>query len=174
MDARFEAILADQLGSGLPGLAGSDARVTLRIAERLLDDIIRASMPAGGTVKTLTVAPRAGDVFDVSATLKSAWVQPLHARLEIERQPALPDDPVLVLRLTGGAGGLLKLAGGFLATALPPFVRLDGDRLLVDVRALAAHYGQSSLLRYARILRVTTDDGVMVVTIVAAARTDGG
>jgi hypothetical protein len=171
MDPRFEAILAEQLGAGLPGLAGSDARVTIRVADDLLNRIVAASLPRDGAVKSVTITPAAGDAFAaVIALARPAFLPPIHARLTIERQPALPADPTLVLRLTGGAGSLLKLAGPMFGGSLPlpPFVRLEHDLVYVDVRALAATYGQSSHLRYARILRVTTDERVLIVTVVAA------
>lgn len=169
MDARLEAILAQQLGSGLSGLAGSDARVTLKLAEQFVNDAVAALLPPDGRVRAVAVAPRAGNAIGVTVTLaKPGFLPPLHATLEIDKQPALPGDPVLTLRISGGAGTLLKMAGSVVAGALPPWARLEQDRVLVDVHAVAAAYGQSALLRYARILRVTTEDRIVVVTVVAA------
>ena len=171
MDARLERILAEQLGTGLSGLAGSEATVTLRLSDALVNQTIAALLPPGGRVRSATIASRAGNAFDVAVTLaRPAFLPPLHARLEVERQPTLPDDPVLALRISGGGGSLLKLAGSFLGGSLPlpPGIRLEQDRVLVDLRALAAEHGQSSHLRYARTLQVTTTEQVIVVTIVAA------
>jgi hypothetical protein len=171
MDARLEGILAEQLGAGLPGFAGSDARVTVRLSDQLLNQIVAATLPPGGAVKSVTITPTLGDAFDVVVALaRPAFLPPFHARLTVERQAALPAEPVLVLRLTGGAGSLLKLAGPMLGGSLPlpRWARLDQDLVFVDVHALAAEYGQSAHLRYARILRLTTDERVAVITLVAA------
>ncbi len=171
MDPRIEAILAQQLASGLPGLAGSEARATLRLSDRLVNAFVAASLPRGGAVSAVTVSAAAGNTFDVSVTLsRPAFVPALRAHLTIERQPALPADPVLVLRLTGGAGGLMKLAGRFIGGSLPlpQGVRLDNGLVLVDIHALLAARGQSSHLAYVRELRVTTEPAVVIVQIAAA------
>jgi hypothetical protein len=171
MDPRLEPILAEQLGAGLPGLAGSDARAAVRLSDQLVNQIAAALLPRDGAVRAVTVRARDGNAIDVSVTLaKPAFLPAMRAQLTIERQPTLPDVPVLALRIAGGAGSLLKIAGPFLSGSLPPGVRLDHDLLLVDVRALLAEHGQSSHLSYVRDLRVTTEDGAVVVNVIAGVR----
>ena len=167
-NAQLQAILAEQLGSGLPGLAGSALNATVRLTDALLNRIVTASLPPAAPVRAITLAALAGNAVDVHVTPKSAILPRLHARLEIEKQATLPDDPVLVLRVAGGAGMLLGLAGSFFAGSLPPGVRIEGSQVHVDVRAMAAAHGQSSHLRYARSLHVAVDEGVVVITIAAA------
>jgi hypothetical protein len=168
MDPRVAAIVTEQLGAGLPGLAGTEARMAIRLSDQLVNQLIAASLPGGGAVRSVTVQARAGNALDVTIVLaRPAFLPPLHAQLAIERQPVLPADPVLALRLTGGAGSLLKLAGPWLGGALPAGVRLDHDLVLVDVRALLASRGQASHLHYARELQVTTEASAIVVNVVA-------
>ena len=164
----LEAILAEQLGAGLSGLTGSAVHATIRLADALLNQIVAASLPPAAAVRAIRLASRAGNAVDVTVTPKAALLPRMHARLEIDKQPVLPDDPVLVIRVTGGAGMLLGLASSFFAASLPPGVRIDGSLVHVDVHAMAAAYGQSSHLRYARTLHVATDEGVVVITIDAA------
>jgi hypothetical protein len=168
MNAPLEAIAAEQLGAGLPGLAGSAAHVTMRVADALVNQILAATLPPDAPVRTVSIAARAGNAVDVSVTPKAALLPRVHARLEIDKQAILPGDPVLALRVTGGAGMLLGLASSFLTASLPPGVRIEGGHVLVDVRAMAAAHGQSSHLRYARTLHVAVDEGVFVITIDAA------
>ena len=170
MDPRFEAVVAEQLAAGLRGLAGSEARAAIRLSDPLVNQVVAASLPRGGAVRAVTIHTRPGNALDVSVALaRPAFLPVLNAHLRIERQPALPDDPVLVLRLTGGAGGLLKIAGPFLGSLpLPPGVRLEHDLVLVDLRALLAAQGHASYLAYVRELRVTTEESVLVVHAVAA------
>lgn len=170
MDPRLEAILADELGAGLPGVAGTEIRATIRFSNALVNRLVAASLPRGGAVRSLAVTVHAGNTFGVVVDLaKPAFLPVLRATLAVVRQPVLPSDPVLLLKLTGVAGQLLKLAGPMLsgAMSLPDGVRLDGDVVHVDVRALLASHGQSSHLRYAREITVTTEEGVMVLGIVA-------
>jgi hypothetical protein len=171
MDRRLEAIAAEQLADGLPGLAGSEVRATIRVADDLVNRAIAASLPPGGALRSLTIAARAGNAFDVVVDLaKPAFLPRLRATLTVVRQPMLPADPVLMLQLNGIAGPLLKLAGPILGSAmtLPPGVGLEHDVVRVDLRALLAAHGQSSHLRYARAMAVTSDEGVVLLDVVAA------
>ena len=171
MDPRLEAILAEQLGAGLPGLAGSDAHAAVRLSDQLVNQIAAALLPRDGAVRTVTLHARGGNAIDVSVTLaKPAFLPAMHVHLTIERQPTLPGDPVLALRIAGGAGSLLRMAGPLLTGSLPPGVRLEHDLVLVDVRALLAEHGHSSHLSYVRELRVTTEEGAIVVNVAAGVR----
>jgi hypothetical protein len=167
----FHDIVEAQLGAKLPGLAGTAAHATIRVSEVLLNQSIAAALPPTAPVKMVTAHPRADNGFDVSVALrKPAFLPPLHAHLSIERQPTLPADPILVLRLGGGAASLLKMAGPFLGGSLPlpPGIRLQDDHLFVDLRALAAARGQEGLLDYVTELHVATEDGALVVRVAGA------
>lgn len=170
MDARLQAVLAAQLASRFAGLSGSDAQATLRMADRLLNESIAASLPPDGPLRSAVVHSLEGNRFDAIVTLtRPAFLPPLHVHLAIERGFILPQEPVLVLRITGGAGGLLKLAAPMLGSAkLPPGLRLDGDRLFVDVRAALAARGHAKMLDFVRDLQFTTEDSTLVVRIAAA------
>jgi hypothetical protein len=166
--AHIQAIVAEQIAAGLPGLAGSEATAVIRLTDQLLNRIVAAALPEGGNVRTLTVQARAGNMLDATIVLaKPAFLPALNPRLTIERQPTLPDDPVLALRISGGAASLLKFAGPFLGSslALPAGMRLEQDLLLIDLRALLDAQGQGSWLRFVRELVVTTQDSVAVVAV---------
>lgn len=164
MDARLEAVLAQQMASGLPGLSGSEATTAIRLSDQLLNQIIAAALPAGGAVRTLTLHACAGNVIETTITLaKPAFLPALHPRFSIEGQPSLPANPVLTLRVTGGAATLIRLAGPYIASSLPPGVRLNGDLVQVDVRVLMESQGQAMLFGYVRDVRVTTEESIVVI-----------
>lgn len=170
MDARLQAVLAAQLASRFGGLSGSDAQATLRISDRLLNQSIAAALPPNGPVRSAVVQSLKGNRLDAIVTLtRPAFLPPLHLHLAIERGFILPQEPVLVLRITGGAGGLLRFAAPMLGSSkLPSGVRLDGDRLFVDVRAALAARGQAEMLDFVRDLQFTTEESTLVVRIAAA------
>jgi hypothetical protein len=145
----------------------ANAQARIRIPDQLINQAVAAALAPGGTVRSLTVHALGGNRLDVHATTNKVFVPTINAQLAIERQPTLPGDPVLALRITGGAGTLLKFAGPFLAASLPPFVRLEHDLLLVDLRALATHYGQAASLAYVRDLRVSTEENAVLVDAAA-------
>jgi hypothetical protein len=112
------------------------------------------------------VAPRAGDRFGVRVLLaKPSFLPPITLEVVIDKQPSLPDDPVLGLTLSG-MGGLLRFAGplaGFF-TSLPPGVRLEGERVFVDLRAVLAERGLGTVLNYVEAARVTSEQGRLVLS----------
>src|SRR5580765_3157194 len=115
MDSRVQAVLTRQQSLGFRGLAGSDVHATVRLSAELLNEALRAFLPSMPAVRRLELEPHAGNRIDVRVELaKPAFLPALNLTVEIERQPMLPSDPVLVLRL-GGAGGMMRLAGPAIA-----------------------------------------------------------
>jgi hypothetical protein len=167
MDPRLLAILTRQQAAGFPGLSGSDVRATLRVRQALINEAVDAYAASASAVRDLRVTPRASNRLQVQLKLaKASFLPSLSVTLVIEKQPELPHDPVLGLHITG-VGGMMRLAGPAIASfgVLPPGVRLDGDRLLVDIRAVLTQHGQAQLLDYAEQLQVMTEDGALVLLV---------
>ena len=164
MDPRLQTLLARQQASSFHGLAGSEVHAVLRISADLLNEAAGMFAPSARAVREISVRPRAGGSIDVRLKLSQTFVPTINVTLAIEAQPRLPANPELVLRITG-AGGMLRFAAPAISSFgnLPPGMRLDGDRLFVDLRALLANYGQRELLNYAEQLEVLTEEGTLVV-----------
>ncbi len=169
MDPRVLDIVARQQAAGFRGLAGSDLRSTIRVAESLINEALAVLLPPNGALRSVTIHPHASDRIGVRLTLaKPAFLPPMTVTLAIQRQPQLPDDPILVLQLTGGAG-VLRLAAPAITSfgLLPPGVRMDKDQFLVDVRMLMEQHGQAQLLDYVEELRVSSEQGAIVLGVTA-------
>lgn len=170
MDPGLRALIERQQAGGFPGLAGSEMHATIRISAQLLNEAIAGYLGSGSPpIRSLTVSPRVGSRIDVRIDPGRPFIPTFTVTLVIDRQPQLPADPVLVLRLTGAAA-MLRLAGpvvGNLAR-LPPGVRLDGERLLVDIRTLLQPYDPGRLGELAREIEVATLDGAVVLFVHAA------
>jgi hypothetical protein len=170
MDARLDGIVTRQLAARFAGLSGSDLRAVVRVSAALLAEVIaeyKRSMPA---IRDLTVAPRAGNAFDVSVKLAKAPLLPtITLRVAVEKQPSLPGDATLVLHLSGG-GPLMRFAGPALQSVggLPPGIRLEGERLFIDIRAVARDRGRAELLDYAQDVAIATEEGTLIVLMHAA------
>ena len=145
-------------------LSGARASASVPIAEPLLNAVIAASVPPNAPVRTVAVHPEADDRFAVRIVAKAALIPAITLKLAIEAQPRLPDSPLLVLRMVT-LGGLFGLASGAIAGMLPPGVRLDGERILVDLAALAAQKGQGELFGYVKRLEVHTEPGRLIVQL---------
>ena len=167
MDPRLLELFNRQRSAGFSGLSGSSARATIRVAAPLLNETVTTALAAVPAVRDVTVQPRASNRFDVRLTLaKPAFLPSLNLTLVIERQPELPADPVLVMRITG-AGGMMRLAAPAITSfgLLPPGVRLQGDYVHVDLRTLLQQHGQLQLLDYAEQLQIMTEEAALIVLV---------
>jgi hypothetical protein len=167
MDPKLASLLARLHTTQFADLAGSESYSVLRIGEELLNVAAATFIPSSSMVRSVTIHPRQGNEIDVQLKLtKPAFLPAFNVTLHIEEQPELPDRPELILRLSG-AGGLLRLASPVIGSsgALPPGFRLDGDRVLVNVREVIEHQRRTDLLAYIEQLHVLSEDARLVVAV---------
>jgi len=170
MDRRLQDILARQHAAQLAGLAGTEAQATIRLSDDLLNQVIAAYLPASGALRGAVVHSHEGNWLEVKVTLaKLAFLPPLTIELAIDSQPDIRADARLVLRLTGGAGGFMRMAGSLMGgfAKLPAGIRMDGDRVFVDLRALLQQHGQAALLEYAHEVCISSEEGGIAVLLIA-------
>ena len=136
------------------------------VSERLLNQVVGSALPPTLPVRDLHISPQRGDRLIVRARLARVdFLPPVNITVVIERQPELPDGPLVLRMMT--FPGLISLIGAALpiATMLPPGVRIERDRIFVDVRAVAERQGFGDLLPLFAGLRVTTDDGKLILEV---------
>lgn len=158
-------LIVNQQRTGFPDLAGARLAAFLPVSDRLINEIVARDLPQGAPVSEVTVEALPENRIAVRARLARMPMLPaVKMTFTIIRQPTLPDDPVLVLQM--GASGLMSLAGPALKflDALPPGITVEGDRLLVNIRALLAARGLDWLLHYVVDLQVTTAAGVVLIS----------
>ncbi len=171
MDPRLDALVTRLRATGFSDLRGARADITLPISDRLLNEALAQALPPSAPVRDLELASRPGNRIGLRFKVAAAsFLPPLNVTLTIDEQPRLPASPVLVLKLE--MGGLLSMAGSALRflDALPPGIRVAGDRIHVDIAALLAQRGLGELLEYAEHLEVTTMAGAVVVNMRAGVR----
>jgi len=94
------------------------------------------------------------------------FIPPVTVGINVEEQPRFPDAPVLVLRWSLPKLGFLgNMAAPFVSqlTSLPPGVRIEGERVLVDVAEMLRARGLGETVRYVRRLDVGTRVGQILV-----------
>lgn len=155
--------------SNFRDLAGARGTAVIPLSEQLINDLVAASLPASAPVRAVSVHPETDGRFSVRIVPKAALMPALTLKLLIDEQPRLPESAVLVLRLTT-LGGLFGLASGAIAGMLPAGITLDGERIRVDLRALAEARGVAGLLQHVSQLRITTDAGRITVHVDALVR----
>lgn len=150
-------------------MAGTQVSATIPISERLLNEIITAQLPASAPVKEVQVQARAANTFVVRVRLaRASFLPPITLTLTVIRQPVFPDDPELILQVAGG--GLISLAGTAIGglNIFPPGVRMEGDRVRVNVRTLLLQRDLGALLPFLQDLTVTTEERRVIVGLRAA------
>jgi hypothetical protein len=169
VDVRLQRILSAQQAAGFAGLAGSEGHAVIRVSDQLINQAIAVLLPPEAAVRGATVHAHEGNWFEVQLSLaKPAFLPPISFELAIERQPQLPANPSLVLRISGGAGALARLAAPLLARLqdrLPYGIRLEHERVFVDLRSLLRHHDRAALLDYATELNVATEEAGIAVLI---------
>ena len=167
MDPRLSRLLTRLQQTRFADLKGARASARVPVAEELVNELLRDALPRAGPVSEARVRPHARNRFDIQVKLaRPAFLPPLNITAVIERQPELPVSPELVLKLSS-LPGVMSFAGGAAAffNVLPPGVRMQGERVFVDIAELARRHGQGDLLELVRQLHVTTEDGSLVLEL---------
>jgi hypothetical protein len=164
-DPWWVSLLREQRAAHFADAAGAHAAFALPVSDRLVTRLIATRLPPSLPVKELELRAGAANQISVRFRLtRPSFLPAFTVRLAIEEQPVLPSSPVLVLRIVAdGVGGLAGTALRFLQ-ALPPGLRLDGDRVYVNLGVLLERYGASEALTYLTLLELTTMEGRIVVT----------
>ena len=162
---RLRQILQQLREAKFSDIKGARFALSIPIGERLLNELVRAALPPTAPVRDVAVAPRAANVLQVRARVaKIDFLPPLSLTLDIDQQPQLPDTPLgLRLRLFPG---LTAMAGSFLnPSAMPPGIRLEGDRLYVDIRHLLQRAGYEDVVPLIERLRVSSEEGRLILEL---------
>ena len=128
----------------------SDSQISARvpIARGLLNRLVADALKGRQTpVRAVDVEPLPDDQFDLTVTLAMPFVPALKVTVAVVQQPRFPESPVMVLRWSL-FGGLAAIASKFthsLQEKLPAGVRLDGDRIELDIPVMCAHAGEDFL-----------------------------
>ncbi len=153
--------------SGFRDLTGATVTAAVPVSEHLLNELIAASLPSRAPVRSVSIRPEAGNHFSVRLVPKAALLPAITLKLAIEQQPQLPSSPIVVLRMVT-LGGLFGLASGAIAGLLPPGVTLQGERLFVDLRTIAAQHGAEEAFQYLTALQIETEAGRVALRVDAA------
>jgi hypothetical protein len=159
------ALLREQQATHFADLAGAHASFTIPVTDRLLSRVIANRLPPSSPISELQLHAGDGNQVTVSVKLaRLAFLPAVRVRLTVEQQPALPASPILVLRMV--FEGVAALAGPALRflEGLPPGIRVDKDRLYVDLATLLAQYQAAEALSYLTSLELTTARGQVIVS----------
>ena len=155
-------------GIELHELAGSAVGGEIPVSTDVVNRLIARRMATvQGPIAGVRVEAHEGQRMTVTLSLRGRSLIPaVTIAAEIEQQPQFPHPAVLGLRWSMPAlGPLARFASPALAyfKALPRGIRLEGDRLGVDLGELLRAQGLGELLGYVTRLRIETRDGGFLV-----------
>jgi hypothetical protein len=169
VDERLAQLFDRLIAGGLSDVAGAEASVTLPVSSRLLNELISAALPTSSPIRDLEVTPLDGDRFLVRGRIGSSLLPLLKLHVAIERQAEFPAFAVLVLRVE--STGLMVLASHVSRLiSLPAWIRMERDRIHVDLRVLADQYGVRHYVSYVDDLQVKTVAGTLLLSLRARVR----
>ena len=162
-------ILLEQRAAGFPAFTGAHVAAFIPISATLLNELVAQALPAGAPVSDVQIEPQEGNTLRVRARIAHApLIPPLAITLRVERQPQLPDSPVLVLRLASSGLTVLAKAASHFFEVLPNGFRLENDLLLVDIAELLRQREAVKWLQYVKELEITTAPGAVLLSIRAS------
>ena len=165
MDPRLLRIFEQLRASRFEEIKGSRVSLTIPIPERLLNELIATALPPSGPVRDLHVRPQSGNRLAVRARAsRLEFLPPVTINLQIDQQPQLPDTPLVVRILS--LPGLLSVAGSLLSpSSLPAGIRLDRERIVVDVRQLIERQGYGEVVPFIERLHVRSEEGQLLLDV---------
>jgi hypothetical protein len=166
MHPAIRDLLERQLRGGFQDVRGSTAHVTVPISDRLINEAIAAFLPEGGKVREVLIESHDGNRLTARIRTGSSLLPAIPVGLEIDKQPSLPADPTLVLKLAH-ASKFVTIAASALPgmVKLPPGITIAGDRIGVDIRRLLVERQLDSWLAYVTDVRVETREGAAVLHV---------
>jgi hypothetical protein len=157
--------LQDLLGFDPREVAGARISGEIPIPDLTHNRLIAERLAASpGKVAAIVLRSKPSNQATAHVRVNMPFVPPLVVNLEIARQPEFPDLPVVVVRWSlAGLDSLARMAMPFITGFLPPWARIEGDLIAVDLRGFARDKGYEQLLEYVRSVRVETAEGKLVV-----------
>ena len=160
----------DLLGVGLDEIPGATVVAEIPIPDAVINRLVAQAL-ARSEAPVTRVHIETGDADRLLAyvTIRGPRLIPeVKVLVEIERQPELPHSPVLVLRWSlPGMGPLAMIAAPFVSNLkkLPPGIRLDGERAVVDLAEMLRSRGMADVLSLLARLHVNTQAGRVLVRV---------
>jgi hypothetical protein len=156
------------LGPNFRDISGSTVTGDVPIADSLINRFIADALAVRQAPVTAVLLESLEDGRLLAhVTLRGPkFIPQVSVAISIEEQPRFPESPVLVLRWSLAKLGFLgNMAAPFLSNLknLPPGVRIEGERALVDVAEMLRVRGLGEALRYVRRLEIGTRVGQVIV-----------
>ena len=132
----------------------------------LINRLIAEHLPSDSAVAAVVLEFHDGDELSAHVRLTTPFVPPLLLRARLAQQPDPAHNTPLLLRWSiSGLGAFTPVIGVIVGrlSKLPPWIRVDSDRLELDVGGLIEARGFGEIVPYITALHVSTGEGRVVL-----------
>jgi hypothetical protein len=164
-------LFRERTGLDLGEFGGSTLAGEIPVTEALVNRLLAQKLAQHAQIGSLRVQAQPNDSVAIQVVPRARLMPPVNITARIERQPEFPANPVLLLRWSMPAAGPLALFAGPMLSyfkAMPQGIRMDGDRVAVDLRELLRSRGLDDVVGFVRKLEVHTRPGGFVLRVEAA------
>ena len=158
-------IVRQRLGVDLREFAGGNVSGEIPLSDDLVNRLIAERLANHPQIAALRLQAQEGDAIAIQLLPRMRMMPPLRIAARIERQPEFPQRPILVLQWSMPAAGALALFAAPVLSyfkAMPRGIRMDGDRIAVDVYELLRSRGVEDVAGLIRRLEIHTRPGGFV------------
>ena len=163
---KLDDIIRQRIGIDLRELAGSTLGGEIPLSDALVNRMIAERLAQHAQLAAVRVQAQPNDSVAIQVVPRARLMPPVNVTARIERQPEFPQHPMLLLRWSMPAAGPLALFAapvlGFFK-AMPQGIRMDGDRIAVDLRELLHSRGLDDIIPLIRKLEIHTRPGGFAV-----------
>lgn len=151
MDAIFQKIIDNNFAD----LEGLTVHASIPIPGQIINEIIEAALQGNKNIDSCLVS--IGEQNLVSVNLKTPlWLWPINLKLRLEESMDLTISPKINASLENNVL-LGKLAAFF--KALPDWVNINGDQVVVDIGSFLQTPGQKNFLDLIKSIEIRTEEG---------------
>ena len=155
----------ERFGLDLREFAGAAVSGEIPLSEDFVNRLLAERLTDHPQIAAARVRAHEGDVVAIQLVPRVRMMPPLKIMARIERQPDFPRDPALLLRWSMPAAGPLTLFAAPILSyfkAMPSGIRMEGDRITVDLRELLQTRGFADAAGFIRTLAIHTRPGGFV------------
>jgi hypothetical protein len=155
----------ERLGVDLREFTGANLAGEIPLSDDFVNRLIAERIADHPQISAVRLRAEEGDAVAIQLVPRARMMPPLRIVARIEKQPDFPQHPTLLLRWSMPAAGPLALfAAPILGyfKAMPRGIRMDGDRIAIDLGDLLRSRGFDDVVGLIRRLAIHTRPGGFV------------
>ena len=157
--------IRERLGVDIGTFAGANVSGEIPLPDDFINRLIAQRLSGHPQVQAVRVESHDGDALVVHVVPRARLLPAMRIVAQIESQPEFPQNPILLLRWSMPAAGALAMFAAPIVSyfkAMPPGIRMDADRIAIDVRELLRGRGFEDVIGFIRRLAVHTRQGAVM------------